>query len=122
MRKNLYQDITNKDLTLTDDKNLRFTTTLTEFVSQKIENKLLFFKEEWFLDYTLGVPYFEKIFTKNPDINLINTIFIREIRSIDEIEEVIKFETEYDSSLRTFTINFEVKATDETIIESTLEL
>jgi hypothetical protein len=120
--KNLYLDLTNKDLTLDTNKNLKFTSTLTEFVSQKIENILLFFKGEWFLNYTLGISYFEKIFTKNPDINLINTIFIREVRTITEIIEIIKFETEYDSSLRTFSITFEVKASDGTIIENSFSV
>lgn len=122
MSKNLYLDESDKDLILTTEKNLRLTDSLTEFVSQKIENKLLFFKEEWFLDYEKGIPYFENIFIKNPDINLINSIFLREIRTINEIEEILKFEIEYNSQSRTFNIDFEVKATDGAIIENSFEV
>lgn len=119
MSKNLYLDVINKDLTLTEEKNLKLTSTLTEFVSQKIENVLLFFKEEWFLDFEKGIPYFESIYTKNPDINLINTIYIRELRTIPEIEKILKFDVEFDARERQLTIDFEVLATDGTIIENT---
>jgi len=122
MSKNIYLDNTTKDLVLTDEKNLKLTNTLTEFVSQKIENVLLFFKGEWFLDYEKGIPYFEKIFTKNPDINLINTIFIREIKKIVEIVEIVRFETEYSASERTFTIDFEIIANDGTLIENSFSV
>lgn len=122
MSKNLYLDENTKDLVLTTNKNLKLTSTLTEFVSQKIENLLLFFKEEWFLDYEKGVPYFENVFTKNPDINLINTIFLREIKSISEVEEILNFETTYTSSTRTYTIDFEVKASDGTIVENSFSI
>jgi hypothetical protein len=116
MKKNLYQDEITKDLILDSNKNLKLTSTLQEYVSQKIENKLRFLKGEWFLNVDLGVPYFETIFKKNPDINLINTIFIREIRSIEEVIEIIKFETDYDSSLRSFSIDLEVKIYDDSVI------
>jgi hypothetical protein len=119
MSRNLYLDEINKDLTLTDEKNLKLTSTTTEFVSQKLENVILFFKEEWFLDFEKGIPYFEKIYTKNPDINLINTIFLREIKTISEIEKIIKFESIYDARERNFTIDFEVLASDGTIVENT---
>jgi hypothetical protein len=119
MSKNIYLDTITKDFTLTEEKNLKLTSTLTEFVSQKIENVILFFKEEWFLDFEKGIPYFEKIFTKNPDINLINTIFLREIRNISEIEKILKFDTTYDARERTFTIDLEVLANDGTVIENT---
>jgi hypothetical protein len=116
MKKNLYQNEITKDIEIDANKNLRFTTTLQEYISQKIENKLRFLKGEWFLNTDLGIPYFETIFKKNPDINLINTIFIREIRSIEEVIEIIKFETNYDVSLRTFSINLEVKIYDGSVI------
>jgi len=122
MSKNLYLDETTKDLTLTADKNLRLTSTLTEFVSQKIENLLSYFYGEWFLNFEGGIPYFEKIFTKNPDLNLINTILLRQIKLIDEIIEIIKFETVYDSALRTFSVEFNVKANDGKTVEGTYSI
>ncbi len=122
MSKNLYLDFTTKDMALTADKNLRLTSTLTEFVSQKIENLLSYFYGEWFLNFEGGIPYFEKIFTKNPDINLVNTILLRQIKTIDEIIEIIKFETIFDVALRTFSVDFEVKASDGEIVEGTFSI
>ena len=54
--KNLYLDAVEKDLTLTTGKNLRLTVDASEFISQKIENVLLFFQGEWFLDVDQGIP------------------------------------------------------------------
>lgn len=122
MSKNIYLNIITKDFVLTAEKNLRLTDTLTEFVSQKIENTLLFFYGEWFLDFERGIPYFQKIFTKNPDIDLINAIFVREIKAIAEIQEILLFETEYDPAQRIFNVTFEIKASDGTIVENSFSI
>ena len=120
--KTLYLDENTKDLEIGSNKNWRLTNNLTEYVSQKIESILGFFSEEWFLDYTLGIPYFQSILKKNPDINLINTIFLNAIKNIDEVKEVLKFEITYNESERTYAIDWEVLAIDDTIIENTYEV
>jgi len=120
MSKNLYLDVNTKDLTIGDNDNLRFTENNVEFVAQKIENRLLFFLGEWYLNPDLGIPYLDNvdrrdksknIFVKNPDLNMVNSIFINEVFDIDEIEEIEKFETEFDTSLRKYTITWSVKIT-----------
>ena len=109
MTRSIYLDPVTKDLALTDAKNLRMTTTNGEYVAQKIETTLSFFYGEWFLNYVLGIPYFQDIFVKNPDINLVNTIFRNAIINIEEVEEIIKFETEFDTSLRQYSLDLEVR-------------
>jgi len=121
MKKNLYLETTgDKDIT-TINNNLRFTENIVELVSQKIENKFLFFKGEWFLNYELGLPYFEEegesknILGKNPNLNYLNSLSLAEINSIEEIEKVNEFILDLDNSTRTLTINFSVQAFDTTI-------
>lgn len=120
--KNLYLDEITKDLSLNDKNDLRITQNKTEFVSQKIENKLSFFLGEWWLNVDLGLPYFQSIFKKNPDLNLINSLYIAEINSIDEIEEILEFETTFDTALRIFNVNFKVKISTDEIIQNTLSI
>jgi len=124
--KNLYLDPITKDLALTIDFDLRLTQNNSEYVSQKIENKLLFFLGEWFLNYELGIPYLEYnpaleqkndffIFTKNPDLNIVNSLLIAEINSIEEVEEIVEFTSQLDTTLRQLNVDFIVKITNGTI-------
>lgn len=130
--KNLYLDILNKDLTLTTGKNLRLTVNATEFISQKIENVLLFFKGEWFLNRELGIPYLaqnnedrddptKNIFVKNPDISFINTILSAAIEAIEGVEEIISFTTNIDNTTREYSVTYQIKI-DEGIISGEISL
>jgi hypothetical protein len=87
--RNLYLAQDTHDLVVTDAHNLRFTTTLTEYVSQKIENALSI---------------------KNADLDDVNNIFLVVITGIPEVVEVLEFETDYDNSIRKYTVNFKVLA------------
>lgn len=112
--RNLYIDPATGDITTTVQGNLRLTTTLSEYVSQKIENNLKTFKEEWFLNPDLGLPYFNRILIKNADLDDINTLFSAEISKITEVEEIISFETDYDNVKRKYFITYQVRITGET--------
>ncbi|MEX4399579.1 hypothetical protein MZA86_01045 [Haemophilus influenzae] len=43
--------------------------------AQQIKVVLLTFLGEWFLDTTIGLPYFDEILTRNPDNARIQSIF-----------------------------------------------
>ncbi len=106
-----------KDLLLVEnDKNLQiinkdfqFTVSANQFVAQKVLIRLKFFLGEYFLNINKGIPYRESIFIKNPNINLIEDLFVSEISSIDGVEELISFNLEVDSSTRELIVNFKVK-------------
>lgn len=123
MSRNLYLDQTTKDLSLTESKNLRLTIDNSEFISQKIENKFSFYLGEWFLNQESGIPFLarenrnrddstQNIFVKNPDLNFVNSLFLDQLKQLQnsgEIEDIIKYEAVFDSSERTYTVEFEVK-------------
>jgi hypothetical protein len=119
MAKTPFLDTEFKDL-IVENGNLKFTSNDGEYISQKIENLLLFFQGEWWLNEDLGLPYYESILVKNPDFNLISTIFKEEILTIEEVETIEKFEVDYDNSLRKLTIFFAVKTTSGDTIEGSV--
>jgi hypothetical protein len=111
------------DLEVTDEFNLRLTQNDGEYVSQKIENNLKTFAEEWFLDFELGIPYYTRILIKQADINDANNIFLTAITDIPEIEEVLQFDVEYDRTERTYSIEFKVKInSQEEIVEGSVTI
>lgn len=82
----------------------------SDHVIQHIKIRLQFFKNEWFLDTTPGVPFFEDIFTKNPNIPNIENIIKAHIIDTPEVEELLEFNSDFNNSTRQYTINFKVRS------------
>lgn len=72
--------------------------------AQRLRVRLQFFFREWFLDLRQGVPYFEVILVKNPDLNLVRSIFRRVILQTPGALSIAKFQTDMDRASRTFTL------------------
>ncbi len=117
MKSNLYLDPTTYDLILDGNFNLRITQTYTEWLSQKIENVLKTFKGEWFANFTIGVPFYESILKKNPNVTEVNAIFQNKIKGIDGVAELTKFDVSYDNSERTYSIDIEVLSNENEIVD-----
>lgn len=97
--------IENFDLALTDD---------IQSLRQRIKQKLLCFKGEWFLDENIGTEYFDAISDKNTE-NLVS-ILVNSIREVRGVKEVISFDVKVEPIKRTLEISFEVSNNlDETI-------
>lgn len=109
--KNLTLDPLTNDLTLTTGRNLAVVENAEDALAQKLATKLRMFAGEWFLDRSLGVPFYESILKKNVDINNVNTIFRAQILTTPGVAEIVSFETELDRDLRKYTINFTVRTT-----------
>lgn len=83
----------------------------SDHVVQYIKIRLQFFKNEWFLDTTPGVPFFENIFVKNPNIPDIDSIIKAQIIDTPEVKEILEFVSEYNRSERRYTVNFKIRTT-----------
>ena len=59
-----------------------------ESLRQRLLERLQFFLGEWFLDETLGVPYFQQILQSNVDINIVSNIITNEILKESEVIRV----------------------------------
>ena len=80
-----------------------------EEVVQQVRSRLLFYLEEWFLDTTVGLPYFQEFFKKPADLAGIESRIKAEIIQTDGILNLLSFEYNFDRGTRKLTVNFEAE-------------
>lgn len=107
--RNLYIDPVTNDLIL-ENRNLRLTATITEWLSAKIEQRLKTFFGEWFANQEIGVPYYSEILGKQVDINNVQVIFSEVILATAGVAEIVEFSIDFDASTRTYSYDFIVLA------------
>ncbi len=73
-----------------------------------IQNLKTFFRE-WFLDLTIGVPYFQIVFAKGAPPSLISSIFKDVILTTEGVGVLERFEPlDYDTTTRDLNVDFTV--------------
>ena len=90
---------------------------LTESVRQAARVRLQWFLEEWRLGPKLGLPYFEEVFIKNPNIPKIKKMISDTILEIDNVDSVTEVTITVDSKTRAATVHFTFTAGAEVIEE-----
>ena len=111
---------------LLENNDLKFTngelTLITgiEEIKQRISERLQLFKGEWFLDTSVGVPYFESILKKNPVREEVEAFIVQTIAGTPGVEEITQFEVTFGADRKT-TINFRVRANNE-LLKMEIEL
>ncbi|MDY4893923.1 MAG: hypothetical protein SO130_11045 [Agathobacter sp.] len=90
---------------------------LKNSVAQKIRIRLLWFLGEWRWDPEEGLPYLDKLLTKNPDIDYFEGLIREIIFNVDEVTEVQDVEIIEDTKTRGATIRYVAKTDFETIKE-----
>jgi hypothetical protein len=89
-------------------------------IGQRLKLRLKRFLGEWFLNNELGIPYFEEVLVKNPDLDSIKQIFRKEIEETEGVLNIIKLNTELIREDRKLKIDFTVKLNNGTIIEDNI--
>lgn len=92
-----------------------------ECIIQRIRMRFRWFLGEWFLDLREGVPYFQDILVKNPDLNLIQFIFRRVLTLTPGIKSVQSFDLVHDKSSRNLSVSFVATLVDGGIITAESE-
>ena len=116
----LLQDTVTGELVLVNG-DLQLTSGRGE-VRQNLVQALRFCYGEWFLDTTGGIPYFQQVLVKAPDLVSIQGIFINAITAVPGVLELLSFEFTFDAPSRELTLTFAVNSTDGIIeINETLE-
>lgn len=108
-----YKDllVVNNDLILTSDANPAGTNN----VQQDILQRLSFFLGEWFLDNTIGLPWFQQILVKNPDISKIDALFVNTILGTPGVVNLASYSFTPNFAQRTLKIAFSAVTTSGTV-------
>ena len=101
-----YGDLTWKNGPLTPDYT---TQSRVDVVAQRLRILLLTFREEWFLDTSYGVPYFQSILGHKIKKSAVDLIFQREILAENGVKELTFFESTFEN--RKYSLSFRVKVT-----------
>ena len=113
------------DILLTPDGDLNITDhgdiMLTESVRQAIHIRILWFFREWRFAPEKGVPYFEDVLIKNPNIARIRRIIRREVMGVREVRDVRDMRIDVDAQSRRAVISF-VAVTDEETYREEVEI
>jgi hypothetical protein len=85
-------------------------------VIQRVKQRFPFFLGEWFLDKRLGVPYYEQILVKNPDVSVVTAIFRRVLEETPGVSRVVSMTARLDRAARELVTSFEALLEDPTVI------
>lgn len=94
--------VTGGDLVLTSDAQAGG----TQPILQDIITRLRTFSGEWFLDTTLGVPYFQTVLVKAPDMTAVNTAFKDQILSTPGVRTLDQFSARLLPGTRVLAVAF----------------
>jgi hypothetical protein len=80
-----------------------------EEIRQRLLQALRLFFNEWFLDKTIGIPYFEAVFVKGTPAYIIEAIFKDTILSVQGVMILSRFErVDFDAGTRIAKLSFDV--------------
>lgn len=80
-----------------------------EAIQHKIGQELKFFFAEWFLNQNRGIPYFQRIYVKNPDPEFLDATFKNVILSVDGVVRITRWNLQIDSATRLLQLDFTVE-------------
>lgn len=80
---------------------------------QTVMIKLKWYFQEWVFDPEKGIPWFESILIKKPDMDSIKKILIREILEVEEVIEVPQMQVLLDMEKRAAIIRFQFRTSKE---------
>lgn len=101
------------DIDLTEDGDI----TLVTSPVQEVLIKLKWFFEEWVFDPEKGIPWFESVLVKDPDIDGIRKRLVREMLDVDDILEVPQLDIFVDPKTRRAMIKFTIRTNEGTYKE-----
>lgn len=84
-------------------------------VAQNLSIRLRFFLGEWFLDTTAGIPYYQYILIKAPNQIQVESFIKEEISNTTGVTQITAFSSSFISDSRSYNVNFQVIALNDTL-------
>lgn len=82
-----------------------------DFVRQSLAIRLQFFHSEWFLDLSKGIKFYDFVFVKTPDLDLIASVMKTTILETPDVLELLDYKQTLDSAKRKLEMTFKVSTT-----------
>ena len=82
------------------------TVTGIDLIRQRIKQRLLTIQGEWFLDTQIGIPWFDEVFRKRPNRDVVEGLIVTTIQETGGVEEVSDFELEFYGPQRRLSVRF----------------
>ena len=82
-----------------------------DLIRQRLKQRLLTIRGEWFLNQEIGLPWFNEINAKGTPEGRIRALLIEEITETEGVLSLETFQLDYNSRTRTMLVQFEVTAT-----------
>lgn len=82
----------------------------TDAILQSIKCRLQFFKGECFWDRSAGIPYFEDVFVKSPDANVLQSVFRAALLETPGVLEIVDLSLSFDRATRRLSVAFNVSS------------
>ncbi|HYQ47149.1 MAG TPA: hypothetical protein VER11_34500 [Polyangiaceae bacterium] len=80
-------------------------------IRQKLSARFKFFLAEWFLDQRQGIPYYRDVFTKNPNLDVVRSLFKKVILGCPGVLSLASYSLSFDESARQLTFRFQAMVT-----------
>lgn len=90
-------DMSSNDLTLISG---------ADAIAQHLRIRLRIFQGEWFRDLRVGIPYYQRVLLKNPQLIAVQGMFRRAITTTPGVLELQRFELAYGAAERKLTLTF----------------
>lgn len=100
------------NLSLNADHDLHLTASQLVLLSdadalaQRIKTNLATYRGEFWLNREIGVPYFQSVLGKSPDLELIRTIFRAQILQVSGVVSLDALDLSLDNTTRVLSVTF----------------
>ncbi len=78
-------------------------------IRQKLSARFKFFLGEWFLDLRQGVPYYRDVFLKEPNLDVVRSLFRKLIIETPGVLSLVTFTVSYNEARRSMAFAFQAK-------------
>lgn len=101
-------DATTGDLVV-DGADLALVSDL-DAIGQSVRTRLRFFLGEWFADLDVGVPWWQSIFVKNPNLGVVREALRSTVADTPGIARVEAFDFAFAAATRDLSVSFRARA------------